>query len=128
MANLNQFYQGEAIKITVTADGGSALVGEYDAGGSRGEYDGTTFMYAGMRAYPNNWSPNGGESGKIKNFSTPGGEGAGKVFVIPGDVSRTMEEGAYAVELVYGVGDGDRVIVKTNNAFVLVGSAFKVEG
>lgn len=128
MANLNQFYKGEAIKITVADDEGNALVGEYSSTGVKGTYDGSTYKYAGLRAYPDDLNLENGESTKIKPFKpATSGNGAGKVFSIAGDVSKTMEEGQYTVELIYGTGNDDRTIVKTNHAFTLVGSAFKRE-
>lgn len=128
MANLNQFYKGEAIKITVADDEGNALVGEYNSTGVKGAYNGSTYKYAGLRAYPDYLNLENGEPSKIKPFKPDISEsGAGKVFSIAGDVSMTMEEGQYTVELIYGTGDNNRTIVKTNHAFTLVGSAFKRE-
>lgn len=130
MANLNQFYKGEAIKITVADDDGNALVGEYNSTGDKGNHSENpdTYKYAGLRAYPDDLNLENGESTKIKPFKpATSGDGAGKVFSIAGDVSKTMEEGQYTVELIYGTGNDDRTIVKTNHAFTLVGSAFKRE-
>lgn len=128
MANLNQFYKGEAITVTVKDDDGNALVGEYNSTGVKGTYDGSTYKYAGLRAYPDDLNLENGESSKIKPFKPDTSDsGAGKVFSIAGDVSKTMDEGQYTVELIYGTGDDNRTIVKTNHAFTLVGSAFKRE-
>lgn len=130
MANLNQFYKGEAIKITVADDEGRALVGEYNSSGEKGNYSEfpDIFKFAGLRAYPDDLNLDNGDSSKIKPFKPDTSDsGAGKVFSIAGDVSKTMEEGQYTVELIYGQGDNNRTIVKTNHAFTLVGSAFKRE-
>ena len=126
MANINQFYKGEAIQITVADDEGNALVGEYNYLGSKGTYDGSTYKYAGLMAYPDNLDLDNGSSDKIKPFKVESsGDGAGKVFHISGSVSKTMDEGQYTLELVYGKNDDSRIIVKTNNAFIIIGSAFK---
>ena len=83
MANLNQFYKGEAIKITVADDEGNALVGEYSSTGVKGTYDGSTYKYAGLRVYPDDLNLENGESTKIKPFKpATSGDGAGKVFSI----------------------------------------------
>lgn len=130
MANLNQFYKGEAIKITVADDEGSALVGEYTYDGVKGNHSDNpdTDKFAGLRAYPDDLNLENGDVNKIKPFKTASsGEGAGILFIIDGDVSKTMEEGQYTVELIYGENDAARTIVKTNHAFTLVGSAYKLK-
>lgn len=117
MANLNQFYKGEAITVTVKDDDGNALVGEYNGEGSLDENG----EYAGLRAYPDDLNLENGELNKIVSFTT----NDGIVFSISGRVSIGMVDGQYTIELIYGSGETDRVIVKSTHAFTLVGSAFK---
>ena len=115
MANLNQFYKGEAITVTVKDDDGNALSGEYDGAGNSGG------DYAGLRAYPDDLNLENGNVENIKKFTTSDGMS----FSISGSSSKTMVDGQYTIELIYGSGDSDRVIVKTPHAFTLVGSAYK---
>lgn len=122
MANLNQFYKGEAITIIAPKEG-EMLKGEYDVDGN--------FMldsegYAGMRAYPDDLNLENGDPNKIVPFTTtPTGDYAGRAFTIDGGRSKDMVDGSYTVELVYGVGNDNRVIVKYKHAFTLVGSSYK---
>lgn len=128
MANLNQFYKGEAIKITVADDEGSALVGEYDSNGGKGNHSTSpdTYKFAGLRAYPDDLNLENGDVNKIKPFKTAStGEGSGILFIIDGSESKGMAEGQYTVELIYGEDDANRTIVKTNHAFTLVDSAYR---
>ena len=128
MANLNQFYKGEAIKITVADDEGNVLVGEYSSDGEKGNHSTSpdTYKFAGLRAYPDDLNLENGDVNKIKPFKTASsGEGSGILFTIDGSESKNMEEGQYTVELIYGEDDASRTIVKTNHAFTLVGSAYK---
>lgn len=120
MANLNQFYKGEAITVTVTDDNGDALVGQYNA---NGEIDADDGEYAGLRAYPDDLNLENGDTSKIKAFKTSDG----KIFTIDGEASLAMEAGQYTIELIYGQDDASRVIVKSVHAFTLVGSAYKRE-
>lgn len=123
MANLNQFYKGEAISI-IAPRNGDALYGDFDADGSFNSEG--TGKYAGMRTYPDDLNLENGDDAKIKNFQVvTTGDFAGKLFTIDGSRSKKMVEGSYTIELIYGEGDDNRVIVKYKSAFSLVGSAFK---
>lgn len=117
MANLNQFYKGEVIKVTVTDEDGGILSGQYNGDG---EIDLTSGEYAGLRAYPDDLNLENGNENNIKPFSTDDGV----VFSLTGEDSLQMVDGQYTLELIYG-GEDDRVIVKTPHAFTLVGSAYK---
>lgn len=124
MANLNQFYKGEAITIVAPKEG-EALVGEFNASG---EFVEDSSAYAGMRTYPDDLNLENGDTGKIIPFSViETGDYRGRLFIIDGGKSKTMVDGAYTVELIYGVGDANRTIVKYKHAFTLVGSSFKRE-
>jgi len=114
MANLNQFYKGEAITVTVKDDDGKALVGEYNKDGELGG------EYAGVRTYPDDLNLENGDENKIFKFTTEDGI----VFSIDGNTSKGMVDGQYTIELIYGNDQNDRVIVKSIHAFTLVGSAF----
>lgn len=174
MANLNQFYKGEAIKVTIKNDDGSYLSGDYMADGTTigyvlltqepsdwssnygnyykrtttGTYQHltsaetfqqnkyykfvsqttTAHKYAGMRAYPDNFDLENGDIDKIKKFTVDSeGDNEGKLFTLSADQTKEMEEGSYTIEIIYGKGDTDRTIVKTNHSFVLFGSAYKKE-
>lgn len=124
MANLNQFYKGEAITVTVKDDDGNALVGQYDSSGNEGNYDGEIYKYASIRAYPDDLNLENGDTAKIKQF-LPSEDGT--VFSIDGETSKEMVDGQYTIELIYGKDDTERVIVKSVHAFTIAGSAYKRE-
>lgn len=128
MANLNQFYKGEAITIIAPKGNSPALEGEYKSDGSIGTTE-LEQIFAGMRAYPNDLNLENGDASKIIPFHVSDSEGDtyGKLFTIDGSRSLEMVEGAYTVELIYGKGDDERVIVKYKSAFTIVGSAYKRE-
>ena len=119
MANLNQFYKGEAITIIAPKEG-AALEGEYD---DKGVFYKEYVGYAGMRAYPDDLNLENGDENKIYPFAITDTEG--RVFTIDGDQSKKMVDGSYTVELIYGIGDEKRTIVKYKHAFTIVGSSYK---
>jgi hypothetical protein len=127
MSTVSQFNKGEAIKITVVDDDGSMLEGEYKADGTIGSSS-SEQVYAGLRTYPDDLNLETGDTTKIKHFTTASsGDTAGKLFTLEGNFTKGMDEGQYTLELIYGKGDDNRVIVKANHAFNLVGTAYKLE-
>lgn len=103
MANITQFYRGEKIQMTVTPASGESISG------------------VAMFVYPDNTDLTASVStSKIVHVTNPTQSGTGYVFTISAATTKAMTAGSYTVELYYG----DVSIVKQNNAFLLVDSAY----
>lgn len=103
MANLTQFYRGEKIQMTVTPASGESISG------------------VAMFVYPDNTDlTNSANTSKIVHVTNPTQSGTSYIFTVPAATTKTMTAGPYTVELYYG----DVSIVRQNNAFLLVDSAY----
>lgn len=103
MSNLSQFFRGETIPITVTPAAGK------------------TMTNVGMLVYPDNLDLNNPDNAsKVIAVTNPTQSGSSFVFSIPPATTKTMDAGPYTIELYYGF----VTIVRTNNAFTLVESAY----
>lgn len=117
MAKLNQFYRGSVISITVNTSSDEEVI---EAPHMYAYLDGIDLSDVANLKEVKIDAPADGEisDGNYARFSSSDG----KTFVLTGKQTRQLQEGVYAVELSYGNTDSNRVIVKTNNAFTLVGS------
>ncbi len=121
---MNQFYRGEILQVTVSVDNSDGV-----------------FTSPTMYAYIDNLDLT--EESNIKearidtseeisdaNYAKFEHEDGSNVFSLNGKQTRQLQDGHYTVELSYGNTDSNRIIVKSNNAFILVGSVsrFKNQG
>lgn len=107
MANLNQFFKGEVIQITVTNDSGTAITGA------------TILAYLDSLDLTDDTN-----KPEPKKFT----EGSNGVYTIAGDDTIEMTAGSYTIEVIQNIDtSGSRTIVKTNNAFTLVDSGYSLD-